>query len=64
MGDKIHLNGEGFEELRNELMRESVELTSSLSREIDPINDETKKDTQQEEYFRRRKFCLKDKNFT
>ena len=45
MGEKIHPNGEGFEHLRNELMRDSPELTSSLSRDIDPINDETKKDT-------------------
>jgi hypothetical protein len=65
-GDKARINGEGFERLRKEQSsKERLSSTSQLNTEdIDPINDETKMDSQQLEIYRRKKFSAKHMNFT
>ena len=60
IGDKINLNGDGFERLKEEKSQNITSYTNS----IDPMHDECHMDSQKLEIYRRKKFSAKIMNFT
>ena len=60
IGEKLHLNGEGFDRLRREQRKDDEDdsqmITSDLSHNQDPFHDDTRIESDELEVLRRKKF--------
>ena len=59
IGEKHKLTGEGFDALRSYTDSEDRFRTSSITIDVDPTNDETRVDSQQADFNRKRRFSKK-----